>query len=210
MSLELVEINDNESIDRYTRCCICGDGRYELKYYFYSTRGEKSFVCSSCANKIEDKYFYKPIDNVDPLEDYKIAKILRIYKTSNDFTIADFGFNDGIHKKVDLGIYGYWFIPNHINAYTLIYDERIEETKIENLYKKANNAGVFIFYDENGYTPLCIVMNNLVKFKTSTFEVFNYADVEKREKLFDPIFKNKDINVFFIDTREKIPFDDWR
>lgn len=195
---------DKDSKTKYDRCHICGDNR-GVDFYTVDNEGNKKLICSECAEIIQKNQtgIYGMSIDKDPLENYKIARVARFYKTKNGIIIGEFGFLDGIYVRVDISIYGYWFIPKHINAYTLIYDERIKDGMIDINEIIKGNPIVFI-YSENFAKPKAVVIYN------NYDRIINFDVVEEREKYFYPIFKDRDVkDIFFVDKRKKCEFDEW-
>lgn len=196
---------DQASKTRYDHCHICGDNR-DIDFYTVDDDGNKRLACRNCFEIIQKNQngIYGMLIGKDPLEKYKIAIVLRFYKTKNGITVGEFKFIDGIHIRVDISIYGYWFIPKHINAYTLIYDERLKDGMIDTDEIVKGNPTVVI-YSENFAKPKAVVIYNNYDYRVINFDV-----VEEREKYFDPIFKDRDVkDIFFVDKRKKCEFDEW-
>ena len=196
---------DKDSKTQYDRCHICGDNR-DIDFYTIDDEGNKRLVCRNCAEIIQKNQsgIYGMFIDRDPLENYKVARVARFYKTKNGITVGEFGFLDGVYIKVDISNYGYWFIPKHINAYTLIYDERLKDGMIDTDEIVKRNPTVII-YSENFAKPKAVVIYNNYNYK-----VINYDDVEERKENFDPIFKDRDVkDIFFVDKRKKCEFDEW-
>lgn len=196
---------DNVNKTECTRCCICGDFG-NVDFYTVDDEGNKRFACRECVENIQKNQMgiYGMSIDKDPLCNYKFARVLRFYKTKNGITVGEFGFLDGVYIKVNISIYGYWFIPKHISAYTLIYDERIKDGMIDTAEIAKGNP-IVIIYSENLIKPKAIVIYNSYSHK-----VINYADVEERKENFDPIFKDRDVqDIFFVDKRKKCEFDEW-
>ena len=196
---------DKDSKTQYDNCYICGDNR-DIDFYTVDDEGNKRLACRNCAEIIEknQRGTYGLLLTQDPLENYKVARVARFYKTKNGVTVGEFGFLDGVYIKIDISIYGYWFIPKHINAYTLIYDERLKDGMIDTDEIVKGNPTVII-YSENFAKPKAVVIYNNYNYK-----VINYDDVEERKENFDPIFKDRDMkDIFFVDKRKKCEFDEW-
>ena len=196
---------DQASKTRYDHCHICGDNR-DIDFYTVDNEGNKRLACRNCVEIIQKNQngIYGMLIDKDPLDNHKIARVVRFYKTKNGITVGEFGFFDGIYIRVDISIYGYWFIPKHINAYTLIYDERLKDGMIDTDEIVKGNPTVII-YSENFAKPKAVVIYNNYDYRVINFDV-----VEEREKYFDPIFKDRDVkDIFFVDKRKKCEFDEW-
>lgn len=196
---------DKDSKTRYDHCHVCGDNR-DIDFYTVDDEGNKRLTCRNCVEIIQKNQMgiYGMLIDKDPLEEYKVARVARFYKTKNGITVGEFGFFDGIYIREDISIYGYWFIPKHINAYTLIYDERLKDGMIDTDEIVKGNPTVII-YSENFAKPKAVVIYNNYNYK-----VINYDDVEERKENFDPIFKDRDVkDIFFVDKRKKCEFDEW-
>ena len=202
---------DQASKTQYDHCHICGDNR-DIDFYTVDDEGNKRLTCRNCVEIIQKNQMgiYGMFIDKDPLEKYRIARVVRFYKTKNGITVGEFGFLDGIYIKIDISIYGYWFIPKHINAYTLIYDERLKGGMIDTDEIVKGNPTVII-YSENFAKPKAVVIhNNYEIYNNCNYKVINFDVVEEREKYFDPIFKDRDVkDIFFVDKRKKCEFDEW-
>lgn len=196
---------DQASKTQYDNCHICGDNR-DIDFYTVDDEGNKRLACRNCVEIIQKNQtgIYGMLIDKDPLENYKVARVARFYKTKNGVTVGEFGFLDGVYIRVDISIYGYWFIPKHINAYTLIYDERLKDGMIDTDEIVKGNPTVII-YSENLTKPKAVVIYNNYDYRIINFDV-----VEEREKYFNPIFKDRDVkDIFFVDKRKKCEFDEW-
>lgn len=196
---------DQASKTEYDRCHICGDNR-DVDFYTVDDEGNKRLACSNCVEIIEknQKGIYGMSIDKDPLCNHKIARVVRFYKTKDGITVGEFGFLNDVYIRVDISIYGYWFIPKHINAYTLIYDERLKDGMIDTDEIVKGNPTVII-YSENLAKPKAVVIYNNYNYRVINFDV-----VEEREEYFDPIFKDRDVkDIFFVDKRKKCEFDEW-
>lgn len=196
---------DQASKTRYDHCHICGDNR-DIDFYTVDDEGNKRLVCRNCVEIIQKNQtgIYGMLIDKDPLDNHKIARVVRFYKTKNGITVGEFGFLNDVFIRVDISIYGYWFIPKHINAYTLIYDERLKDGMIDTDEIVKGNPTVII-YSENFAKPKAVVIYNNYDYRVINFDV-----VEEREKYFDPIFKDRDVkDIFFVDKRKKCEFDEW-
>jgi len=187
------------------RCHICGDNR-DIDFYTIDDTGEERLVCKSCVdiiNRHQNDQYGLNIYN-DPLKNYGIARVMRIYKTKSGITIGEFGFNGSIYIRVNITAYEYWFIPDHINAYTLIYDERLKDGMIDTDEIVKGNPTVIIYGDDITRPNAVVVYNNY------KYNVIEYTKAEERKEYFYPIFKDRDVkDIFFVDKRKKCEFDEW-
>ncbi len=139
----------------------------------------------------------------DPLRDRGISCIVRIYKSKYDNIIANFIFLDGIDVRVNISEYGYWFIPDHVNGYTIFYDERFENNKIDPTVL-LDSAIVYIDTDSNNFIRTIAINIS----KESDFTKYDFCNVEDRNKYFNTLFTDKK-DIYFLDKRQKIPFEKW-
>lgn len=196
---------DQASKTQYDHCHVCGDNR-DIDFYTVDDEGNKRLVCRNCVEIIQKNQIgiYGILVDKDPLCNHKIARVARFYKTKSGITVGEFGFLNDVYIRVDISIYGYWFIPKHINAYTLIYDERLKDGMIDTDEIIKGNPTVII-YSENLDKPKAVVIYNNYDYRVINFDV-----VEEREKYFDPIFKDRGVkDIFFVDKRKKCEFDEW-
>ncbi len=190
------------SLSHFDQCGICGDNT-GLKYFYIKDNGEKGSICEECAKK---HYFNKSDDlkGKDPIPTYGIAYAVKLYKTKNRFTMVELGFIDGIIHRINIDTYGYSFLKNHINGYTLFYDERVKNTMEQMVPEFIDGAIVFIYNNPNStYTKARVITKN------NNFTPFDFMYKNNRDFYLNPIFDNCEGDIFFIDTRKKVEYNEW-
>lgn len=189
------------SLSHFDTCGICGDN-IGLKYFYIKDNGNKGSICEDCAQK-----YYNRSDELrgrDPIHTYGIAYMVKIYKTKNRFTMAELAFVDGIIRRINIDTYGYNFLKDHINGYTLFYDERVKNTMEQMVPEFIDGAIVYIYNDPDSIMTKARVITN-----DCNSNSFDFTFKDNRDYYLNHIFDNCEGDIFFIDTRKKMEYEEW-
>lgn len=141
----------------------------------------------------------------------KIPYAVRLYTAENNQDYAIFKYKGGITFQVNLSIYGYKCLEK-VNGYTLFYDERKDFCSTHNiLIEDLEKYSIVVIKYGKNYTPIASIYESIDtrlcrRFEFNNVESFNInyvALIQWREQL--P--KNDRKPIYFIDLREKAPFD---
>lgn len=211
----------NFNIRGTVHCSTCGETR-SVKYYMIKN-DKIHFLCNECAltRDLSLRYYYNSIkhkteDDSEPSfteDNYKPSFAVRLYRASNNHDIAEMRYLGGISKRVDLTVNGYSFLKE-VNGYTLFYDEREEYLKSNMIpVEQLSKAIIVIIEYEKDLTPIARIIEpgvSLIKyFKFNYVDDFNEYYAEGLIDRIDSLPDDEKKTVYFIDLREKAPFDDF-